>query len=181
MSSLAGSNDYNPTKLALKHVRKDCTQSVGCAGEVDVDDVLPIFIRHLGQRAVDLDGSVRHCDIELVEFLDRAINRAAQRQHIADIGFDADPAAFLALNHFAGFIELLWRGWRINEIWRGDGANVESHDVSAGTSKRNANRAADSTRCTGHERRFSLQTEGDVWRLVSDVGLFRGRHGARYR
>ncbi len=58
---------------------------VGGAVEVDVDDVGPIFIRHLGERAVDLDGGVGDGDVELAEFLDRTIDRAFHRGHVADV------------------------------------------------------------------------------------------------
>ena len=79
-------------------MRDHSAQGVRGAIEVHVDNVLPILIRHFRERAIDLNGGVRDCDIELAKLFCGAISRSFHRWHVADVSFDADPAALLCFD-----------------------------------------------------------------------------------
>ena len=150
-------------------MRNHGAEGVGGAAEVHVDDVLPVLVRHFRERAIDLNRSVRDRDIELAKFFCGAISRGFHRWHVADVRFDADPAALLCFDQLASLIQVFSGRRRINQIGRGDSADIDAHHVGASRGEGNADCLTNSTRGSGHKRGFALETEIQVRRFVADI------------
>ena len=74
-------------------MRREGTDGVCCARQVDVDRDLPVRILHLEQRMKALDAGIGEQNVDAAEFAFRSDSSCPQSGQVALVEFDAQPAA----------------------------------------------------------------------------------------
>lgn len=166
--------DDRPAVACLDHRRHHRLDRVEHAGEVDVDDVLPLLCRNLPQPAPIEHPGVVHHDVETAELLDRVGDQTALAFGVAHVDFAGQdlPAFSLDQRHRLG--KILRGGGRVSVVFGHGCAGVQRDDVRSGAGQTHAVRAALPARGSGDVGDPSGQRGGHL-RLLAQA-LVGGAH-----
>ena len=114
------------------------------AGEVGLDDAMPVGLVHLEGRGLLRRARDRQEDVDLAEGFDALVTQAIERGDVGDVGGDRQRAAAALLN---------LGGHGLDELH----AAAARHDVGARVGQTEGERAADSARTSDNDGRAAGQ------------------------
>ncbi len=120
-----------PPPRAVAHDRQSGSYGLVDAGQVDVDDVLPVGHEVLGLAGQPDDPGVGDDDVDATEPIGSGLNRGMHVVESADVALAGEHAASFLFDQPLGFLEVRER--RIGIRHRRDVlADVHAEDVRAG-------------------------------------------------
>jgi hypothetical protein len=116
------------------------------AGEVGIDDALPVLVGHLDRRDSLVDpGAIDH-HVDLPERFQDGVGCRGQRPAIEDIGFDSQCASPLRL-------------YLSSDLFNERRPTGRGHDMRSRIRQTKRQHPSDSARSANHDRDASIQTE----------------------
>ena len=158
LHSAGGTDDDDRAAVArLDHRRDDRPKGAPGAGEVGVDDGVPLFVGELPESAPTQHSGVGNQNVEPAELLDAVDNQRSHRGVVADVDLPRQRLAALGLNESHGLGQIFRCRCDIGNRVGDRRADIADDDIGTLTGQSHRVGAALTARGSGDECDSSIQ------------------------